>query len=214
MQVLNYGPGLSVPQLDVLADYGAGDCGRGVVDKPPESEPSGQSEFLKNEQSEPSKAQSSEPQSRGSRGAAEVKEPMETSDEIHDLESKIHVRTLFQWRAKLPPWGPEPAQSVASEVPNIHHSNEQTPNAVPNAHPVNPNEDIEKALSPQVKRISRPESTKIASTDSIPGVKTKPVPQEITLHWKIEKNDGKETIGLNINRSPTKETRKDHLIWQ
>ena len=203
MQVLNYGPGLFVPQLDVLADYGAGDSGRGVVDKPPESEPSGQSEFLKNEQSEPSKAQSNEPQSRSSRDAAEVKEPMETSDEIHDLKSKIHVRTLFQWRAKLPPG-----------VPNIHHSNGQTPNAVPNAHPVNPNEDIEKALSPQVKRIPRPESTKIASTDSIPGVKTKPVTQEITLHWKIEKNDGKETIGLNIHGSPTKETRKDHLIWQ
>jgi hypothetical protein len=192
-------------RISVLADYGA----RGAVGSqrtPPETDPTIPKpiEFLHTNQPQMVTSQTNKlPKSL--KETAEVKEPKELGEEYPSRRVKIHTRTLIQWRAKIPPPSGESDSCLKSRLsstsPNSH-SKEYV--------------DLEKGSARHERENPRPEPSRTSSsaTSASLSLVPQPVTKEICLHWKVEKNESEESIGLNYNTTRTKETPKSHLTWQ
>jgi hypothetical protein len=192
-------------RISVLADYGA----RGAVGfqrTPPESDPTipKSIEFHHISQAQVATSQNNKPP-KSLKETAEVKEPKELGEEYPSRRVKVHTRTLIQWRAKIPPPSGESDSCFngqpSSTSPNIHSKDHV---------------DLEKGFPRHARENSRPEPSRTSSSAtsaSLPVIPD-PVTKEICLHWKVEKNENDESIGLNFNTTRTKQTPKNHLNWQ
>jgi hypothetical protein len=123
----------------------------------------------------------------------------DTNLQMQEADSKIHVRKLVQWRAKLPRG--ETTVRSKQEVDRPKYEID----------------DPEKGMRRQgtggtLRRLTIRRSTGTGPAEP-------PKPMEIALHWHIDetkekKDEGKTTFGIYINQKSTPQTRKDRLMWQ
>ncbi|KAE9366239.1 hypothetical protein N431DRAFT_446424 [Stipitochalara longipes BDJ] len=191
-------------RISVLADYGA----RGAIGfptTPPENDPTipRSTESLYTNQAQIITTQSDK-LPKSIKSSEEVKEQKELREEHPSRRVKIHTRTLIQWRAKIPPQSGEFNSSFNPQLSGTSPSGYSKENF-----------DLEKGSTRHGRKDSRPEQSRIsrsvtsASLSIAPPLATK----EICLHWKVEKNENEEAIGLNFNTTLTNESPKSHLNW-